>query len=290
MNGAPAIGARRPATQRSFADDVRPLLIALVVLTAWDLLGLDLPLTRLFGSADGFAWRDHWLTAGLLHTGTRNVAWLLFGLLTIGIWRPSAASAGVSRRERIWGLGTMLLCIALIPLLKRNSLTSCPWSLAEFGGGAAHYVSHWLPGQADGGSGGCFPSGHASTAFGFLAGWFVLRQSAPRAARVWLILTIVIGLALGGVQMVRGAHYASHSLWTGWICWAVSLASFHVSRRWRSSAQARSATVIRQRPDLRRRGDRGHATAQRWRIELAAARKLAAAEAAPRPIASRRWH
>lgn len=231
MSGALADGGTARAAHWTLVDDLRPLLIALLALIAFDSLGLDLPLIRLFGTSAGFPWRDHWLTAGLLHDGTRNAAWLLFGLLIVGIWRPLPMFASVSRRKRLWWLGTTLLCVALIPLLKRQNLTSCPWSLAEFGG-SAQYVSHWLRGQADGGPGGCFPSGHASTAFAFLAGWFAMRQSAPRTARIWLMLVVTVGLTLGWVQMMRGAHYASHSLWTAWICWAVSVASFHASRVW----------------------------------------------------------
>lgn len=222
MTAAPAID-----TRHTLGDDLCPLLIALLLLIGFDALGLDLPLIRLFGTSQGFPWREHWLTAGLLHDGMRNAAWLMMGLLVIGIWRPLPRFAGLSRRERWWWLGTTLFCVALIPLLKRQSLTSCPWSLAEFGGGAAHYVSHWLPGRRDGGSGGCFPSGHASTAFAYLAGWLALRRSAPRVARTWLIATVALGLTLGWSQMMRGAHYASHSLWTGWICWAVSVTSYH---------------------------------------------------------------
>lgn len=229
----------------SFATDLRPLLIGLFALAIFDMLSLDLPLIRLFGTPSGFAWRDHWLTASVLHDGTRNAAWLLFVLLVIGIWRPIRIFASLSRRERLWWLGTTLLCVGLIPLLKRHNLSSCPWDLAEFGGMARH-VSHWLPGQPDGGPGGCFPSGHASTAFAFLAGWFVMRRSAPRTARVWLVLTVIIGLTLGWAQMMRGAHYASHSLWTAWICWAVSVVSFHAFRNWRESVHAHpSATAPR---------------------------------------------
>ncbi len=219
----------------SLFDDLRPLVIAGLALILFDMLGLDLPLIRLFGTPDGFPWRDHWLTAGLLHHGIRNAGWLLCGVLVIGIWRAPPMLAILSRRERLWWLGTSLLCVALIPLLKRHSLTSCPWSLAEFGG-TATYVSHWLWARGDGGPGGCFPSGHASTAFGYLAGWFALRRSAPRTARTWLALTVTIGLALGWVQMMRGAHYASHSLWTAWICWGVTAVSFHAFHEWRESA------------------------------------------------------
>ncbi|MBW0170240.1 MAG: phosphatase PAP2 family protein [Hydrogenophaga sp.] len=204
----------------------------LLLLVLWEVSGLDLPLARLYGNAEGFSWRNHWLTGGLLHGGARAVALSLLAYVVLSVWLSVPLLRSVSQRGRIWMLGTILLCVTLIPLLKQVSSTSCPWSLVEFGG-EARYVPHWLLGYSDGGPGGCFPAGHASSAFGFLAGWFALRERAPLAAKWWLILTVTAGLLLGWVQMMRGAHYLSHSLWTAWICLAVTTASFHSTRRWR---------------------------------------------------------
>ena len=225
---------RQPA-RHTVLRDAAAIIAGLVLLIAWEIVGLDLPLVRLYGSAQGFAWRDHWMTGGVLHGGARAVAWGLFGVLVLGLWWPLPFVRRLSRRERVWWLATTLVCVSLIPLLKRTSATSCPWSLTEFGSGLAHYVPHWLLGVQDGGPGGCFPSGHASTAFAFLTGWFALRDPAPQAARLWLIVTVAAGVGLGWVQMVRGAHYLSHSLWTAWVCWAVAALSFHLARSWQTA-------------------------------------------------------
>lgn len=239
MVAAAELRPARPAAPATALSDALPIVVALLLLLAWDLSGLDLPLARLYGDPHGFVWRDHWLTGGVLHAGARWLAWVVFGGLLLGLWWPLAfLGARLPRRDHIWWLATVLLCVALIPLIKRFSWTSCPWSLAEFGGVAAHYVPHWVRGQRDGGPGGCFPSGHASTAFAFVAGWFALRERAPRAARLWLIITVIAGLALGWVQMMRGAHYLSHVLWTAWICWAVTALSFHCTRTWRATGSA----------------------------------------------------
>jgi len=219
-------------------QDIAGALTGLAVLAAWEFSALDLPLTRLFGTPGGFPWRSHWLTAGVLHDGARLAGWLFFGLLVISLWQPQAFVAALPRRERVWWLLTTLACAALIPLLKRSSTTSCPWALAEFGGDVARYVPHWLLGGRDGGSGGCFPSGHASTAFALLPGWFALRGHAPTAARRLLIIVASVGALLAGVQLIRGAHYLSHSLWTAWICWAASALSWHALRPWRPAATA----------------------------------------------------
>lgn len=227
---ADAAGVNEPRLPiPSLPRDAVFLALGLLAVLAWDAAGLDLGVSRLFGTAVGFALRDHWLTEGVLHNGARWLAWALAIVLVVGIWRPLPFARRLSRRERVAWVAATLACVILIPLLKRVSLTSCPWSLAEFGG-TASYVSHWLVGVADGGPGRCFPAGHATAAFCFLPGYFVLRQAAPGAARAWLLATLAAGLLLGGVQVVRGAHYVSHSLWTAWWCWALSLAMLHAMR------------------------------------------------------------
>jgi membrane-associated PAP2 superfamily phosphatase len=83
----------------------------------------------------------------------------------------------------------------------------------------------------DGGAGGCFPAGHASAAFAYVGGYFVLRRASVRAAALWLSVALVAGLVLGVSQQMRGAHYMSHTLWTAWICWVVGFAIELVATR-----------------------------------------------------------
>jgi membrane-associated PAP2 superfamily phosphatase len=198
------------------------LVLGLAVVMGWDAAGADLVVVRWFGSAEGFALRDAWWTRGLLHEGGRWLAWAALLGLVVGIWRPLPAFAGLPQRERIGWVVLTLAAVLLVPALKRVSLTSCPWDLAEFGG-AAQYVSHWRWGIGDGGSGHCFPSGHAAGAFAFLSGYFVLRLHTARWARRWLVGVLVVGVLFGTAQLVRGAHYPSHTLWTAWCCWAICL-------------------------------------------------------------------
>ncbi len=222
-----ASGTRAP---RGPAGDFAWLLAGFLALALWDASGLDLPISRWFGGAAGFPWRDHWLFAGVLHANAKWFAVVVCAALLVNVWRPLPFARATSRSVRVWWLAATLGSLALIPALKHISSTSCPWSLAEFGG-TARYVSHWAFGQVDGGPGRCFPAGHASAAFCFLAGYFALRDSAPIAARRWLLATIAAGAFLGVVQVVRGAHFVSHALWTGWWCWALTIVTYHAFRR-----------------------------------------------------------
>lgn len=214
-------------------QDVLILFGGLALLALWEASRLDLPLIRFYGTAAGFEWREHWLTAKVLHDGTRVVGWTFFFLLLASVWRPRLLVGALPRPERLWWIATTLACVALIPMLKRASATSCPWSLVQFGGEFARYVPHWVLGLTDGGPGGCFPSGHASTAFALLPGWMALRDVAPKAGRIFLAVVVASGILLAWVQMMRGAHYLSHSMWTAWICWMVSVLSWHGFQSWR---------------------------------------------------------
>lgn len=212
---------------------------ALLLLLAWDAAGADLQVARWFGTANGFAWQHRWLTAQALHGGGRALSLVVLVVVAVHLWRPLPFAPSMPRAMRLWWLMATLACLLLIPFIKNRSLVSCPWDLAQFGGAARH-VPHWAlqawAGLGDGGPGRCFPSGHASAAFSFVTGWFVLRGQSGRAARRWLVGVAALGLVFGTAQVLRGAHYPSHVAWTALICWVVSAAAWHAVRpAWRDA-------------------------------------------------------
>lgn len=196
---------------------------SLLCILAWDGSGLDLAMARWFGDSQGFALRSNWFMVHVAHEGARTLAWLIALVLTICIWWPMGFMRQVAYPRRIQLMVSMLVALAVMAVMKRTSATSCPWDLAEFGG-AAQYVSHWAWSLRDQGPGHCFPAGHASSAFAYVAGWFALRRAAPGVAGAWLATALLAGTVLGVAQQMRGAHYMSHTLWTAWVCWAVGLA------------------------------------------------------------------
>jgi membrane-associated PAP2 superfamily phosphatase len=190
------------------------------VVLLWDASGLDLPLARLAGSPAGFALRDDAGFVFWLHEVPRFGSWACIAVLLAAIRWPFGVLRALTRRERVQLALGVLASVVAVSVVKSGSRTSCPWDLAEFGGTARH-VSHWVRGVLDGGPGRCFPAGHASAAFAYVSGWFVLRRTLPRAAWTWLAVAVALGLVLGLAQQWRGAHYLSHTLWTAWICWTV---------------------------------------------------------------------
>lgn len=237
--------------RRRRRTDLAVTLVTLAALAAWEFSGLDLPLARLLGGAGGFPLRDHFLVRSVLHDGGRWLSGLLLAALALDAWRPIVP--GPDRRARAYWLGVVALGMAAVPLAKRLSATSCPWDLAEFGGHAA-YVPHWLLSATDGGPGHCFPSGHAVAAFAFFGTWFLWRDHRPALGRAVLAGVLALGAAFAWAQMARGAHFASHALWSAWLCWTISAAAQLGAPRARSAqGTAIDAGVPVFAPELSRR-------------------------------------
>lgn len=211
------------------------LALCLLGVLAWDASGLDLAVTRLFAREGRFVWKDAWVTRDLIHGAGRWLAWAVFVALAVDAVRsgPRADPRSLpSRGQRVYWVLVILASLVLVPGLKRWSVTSCPWDLAEFGG-QAQYLSHWsqwwvwngAASAGDGGPGRCFPSGHASVAFGFVGVYFLWRDHSAARARAALAVVVLMGAVFGVGQMARGAHHLSHVLWSAWLCAAVAMAA-----------------------------------------------------------------
>lgn len=222
-------------------------LLAFALLVAWDAGGADLRLAQLVGTPMGFPLRHDALLTTVFHSDGKTLAWLLAAGLLLAVKWPVGPWRRLRVAERWQLLLSMLAAVGAVTLIKRYSLTSCPWDLQAFGGVAAQ-VSHWRLGAADGGPGHCFPAGHASAAFGFVGGWFVWRRHVPRLAAAWLAAALAGGLVFGLAQQLRGAHFLSHTLWSAWVCWATGWAVDALMHRTRRHAVPAVAAHAAQRP------------------------------------------
>jgi membrane-associated PAP2 superfamily phosphatase len=171
-----------------------------------------------------------------MHTGAKQLAVLIYlGVLAMTVW-PQGIWRQLQRRQR-WEIAAgITLSLLAVTAIKRISLTSCPWDLQAFGG-VVSYVSHWSWGKADGGGGSCFPGGHASSAFAFIAlslPWLTSKDTdQQRLGQAMTGVIVLIGLVLGLAQTLRGAHYPSHTAWTALFCAATAWANHGVFAWWR---------------------------------------------------------
>jgi membrane-associated PAP2 superfamily phosphatase len=195
------------------------LAVPLLIILAWDASPADLAIAHWYGTPKGFPLGDNYWLARIFHAGARQLGVLLGIGCVVAIWWPVGPLRQCTQRERVWLACMVWVCALTVSVVKGRSLTSCPDDIQAFGG-AARYVWHFAAG-GDGGPGNCFPSGHASTFFSFLPVFWIVHRY--RARRAWKVLAAMCvgGLALSWVQVMRGAHYPSHLLWTMWLCWAV---------------------------------------------------------------------
>jgi membrane-associated PAP2 superfamily phosphatase len=208
----------------------------LVLTLAWDAVGFDLGAMTWLGGPKGFAWRDHWWLSTVMHTGAKQLAVLLYlGVLTMTLW-PLGIWRQLTRSQRLEIAMGITLSLVVVTAIKRISLTSCPWDLQAFGG-VASYVSHWSWGKTDGGGGSCFPGGHASSAFAFIAlslPWLTSKDTdQQRLGQAMTGVIVLIGLVLGLAQTLRGAHYPSHTTWTALFCAATAWTNHGLFVWWR---------------------------------------------------------
>jgi membrane-associated PAP2 superfamily phosphatase len=113
----------------------------------------------------------------------------------------------------------LVVALLTIPILtwlvREGSASACPRDLAAFGGELAQRPFLDFSWQAIG-SGRCNPSGHMSSYSWWLALCF-LRPPQRRGLGA-LVLCIVAMFALGSVQILKGAHFMSHLIFSVW--WA----------------------------------------------------------------------
>ena len=234
VTSAPSTPLRAP-TQAPLRPWLIVTVIAFAITALWDAAGQDVALAGWWGLPDGFALRSNHFLVLYMHEVMRMLGWVVVVVLSVGVWFPFGVLRRLPVQRRVQWVASILLSLACVAIIKRTSATSCPWDLQLFGG-VAEYVSHWRWGVQDGGSGHCFPAGHAAAGFAFIGGYFALWRDAPRAARWWLVGVLIVGTALGLGQQMRGAHYMSHTLGTAWLCWTIGLAVDAGMQRWGKGA------------------------------------------------------
>jgi membrane-associated PAP2 superfamily phosphatase len=213
-----------------------PLLLLTLASALITLFDIDRQLADALYAWQGGAWiwRDAWLTDQLLHQGARQLIKILGALIMLAF----LVSLAVPRWRRHRGsLGFLVLALfggtAIVSSLKHALGTSCPWEFARYGGGLDYHSVLQQLVLRDGR--GCFPAGHASAGYAWVAVYFLgLRHEADWRHRA-LAGALLVGLIFGITQQVRGAHFLSHDVWTLAVCWfwsaSLYLLFFHRAAR-----------------------------------------------------------
>ena len=205
-----------------------PALFLVFATYILDIRQFDLAVADTIYFLEGSSWqlRNSWLLETLMHKGGRILVVLLV-LSVLGLLTSTWLSTSM-RRYRA-GLTYLFIAVAislgLISLFKGLTHINCPWDLFRYGGKFAYVpMDNALFGN---GGGRCFPAGHASGGYAWIALYFVCLFYWPQWRYLGLGIGLVLGLVFGAAQEFRGAHFLSHDIWTLAICWYTALGVYH---------------------------------------------------------------
>lgn len=208
-----------------------PAVILLVaVIAAFELLPLDIWLQDHFYDAHHGWWVNAKapLPKLLFYTGPKFLLLLLGIWLFIACFSPKKIRMRImpdeqKRRDWIVVLATLIIAPLLISTLKATTHVFCPYQLSRYDGTNEYVPTFERYTEANRPSryGKGFPAGHASGGFALLSLAGVGRRRASVLAGA--AVGISAGIIMGIYQMFKGAHFLSHTLVTGLICWLVFL-------------------------------------------------------------------
>ncbi len=211
---------------------LEPMLPLAMILLALETTRLDAVLSGWFydAASGGFPLRYNTFLEVVAHQWAKGLV-VVIACAVIAMLLMSYVIRELAPQRRLLLFLSLSLTLAplTVALLKAASVRHCPWSLLEYGGFAPHLTLFDLA-PADLVSGHCFPAGHASTGFCLLAFHFAGRALGNETlARLGLAVGIAAGLALGLGRIAQGAHFASHVLWSGLVCWTVIAVLFSLT-------------------------------------------------------------
>lgn len=228
------IDSPSPATRRARRQRLSGLLRALWPLclllpaSLWLIASkADFVIAGYWFSLQGGEWalRDAFWTETLVHQGGRAASLLAWLAVLIAAARAHRQAGGRWQAPLRYLAAAVLLSVAMVSLAKHGLSSDCPWDMQAFGG-KRPTLSILDPRPADLPAGHCFPAGHASAGYAWVALYFALAAAGVRCGgpRLGLLAALGAGAVFGLSQQLRGAHFLSHDLWTLAICWCSALA------------------------------------------------------------------
>ncbi len=209
-----------------------PLLL-MALLLIFDPVFIDLWITdHLYNPETGFIGKKSFFLEDILHDRAKQALYMVPIFALVGLLGSYCKFTFIPswlknhRRHMVYILLAMGVSTGVMRPLKLATAVQCPWSLDRYGG-VEHYSSLTSPrAPAVKNTGQCWPGGHASAGFSFLAFFFLLRDKNTAKAKQALIFALTLGSVLGFGRMLQGAHFLSHNIWTMLIDWTICAALY----------------------------------------------------------------
>lgn len=202
-----------------------PLALVVLVLLYAEYTTLDVRISSLFYDQQTGTWpfrHDFWVEK-VAHKWGKNLI-LLTGVTNLVLFSLSwwVRALFPYRRKTLFFFLAIGLSTGIVGIIKASSFTHCPWDLDLYGGDVP-YVGLLQANPAGLSRGGCWPGGHASGGFALLALFFIFKENSNKWAIAGLVFGLVMGNLYGVIQVMRGAHFLSHHLWSGILVWFICL-------------------------------------------------------------------
>jgi membrane-associated PAP2 superfamily phosphatase len=207
---------------------VPAFIFMLLMLLLYPHTQLDTRITDLFFDAQlhRFTLKNDLFLTVWMHV---RLKWLMVEIalvsLVLALLSYRLSRLGEHRLSLLWVFAGMVISTTTVSVFKHYSVHGCPWDIVLYGGSLPLLDLFTSP-PAGTEAGACFPAGHPSGGFALMAFYFAFMHSKPRFSVLMLWIGLFMGLLMGLVQVVRGAHFLSHVLWSGWLVWMVLLALY----------------------------------------------------------------
>jgi len=224
---------RDPFFKRAFLALV---LSAIVILIVGQWTDIDLMIEDYYYDEEirAFPWLESWFAKDLMHGYVKNViiksGYLLILVVILDvIFRFSIINTFSRTRMRFVAIASVLVP-TMIRGVKEFSVLHCPWTIDRYGGSAPflRLLDHVPDGMQ---AGQCFPAGHATVGLWLAAICVFWLPHKPKVALAVFFGGLSVGLMLGWVQQMRGAHFLFHTLWAAWLASLVILAMLTITNR-----------------------------------------------------------
>ncbi len=200
------------------------VFIAAALLFAMTHIDVTIASTAFFDSTSSqWGGADNWWINDVVHTGGRWAVRMVV-VLALALWVATFLDRSLHGLRRPAGYlsAAMLATVGVVGLLKTLTNVDCPWDLQAFGG-SLPYVDLFATRPVDLRHAQCFPAAHASSGYSLMALYFVAYERNRKLAIVGLAAGLLLGLVFGIAQQARGAHFASHDLWSAFLAWIIPL-------------------------------------------------------------------
>ncbi len=201
-------------------------LLALVI-ACFEFSDIDVHLQDVFYRQDAGTWlvgRTDAVPRAMFYTGPKAVL-IAFGACCVLGWALSFRLARLRPTRRFCGL--MVLALAVVPgtisIGKHTTNVYTPAKTVRYGGKRPYVklCERYPAGYRQDKPGRGFPAGHASGGFALMMLFFAFERWRNRS--IGLATGLIAGWAMGLYQMMRGAHYLSHTVVSMMLAWILIL-------------------------------------------------------------------